>query len=411
MSEKTKPRVLIVHMSLYNGGAERSLINFLTALPPDVFDVDLLLFRTEGLFLHELPPHVRLLKTPEPLLSLYYNKSSLVPRAGGVRGLWYRFFRAAASVVSGVGAGKNDNLRRQRRWKWFFHRLIPNLPGEYDAAMAYFHGEVSYYVMDKVRAKRKVAWVHNDYDKTGQSPDIDRPYFARFAEIATISPLCANALQRAFPELAAKFTVVPNLTSASVVRAMSREFEPPEFDKSAPILLSVGRLNPQKACDLSVEAASLLKARGVAFRWYLLGDGGMRGTLERMIEEKGLTGQVVLLGARANPYPYMRACDVLVQNSRYEGKSVVLDEAKILGKPIVVTAYPTVADQIEADAEGLVVPLTAQGVAEGIERMLRDAKLRARLCQTLQSRSYDNTGEIARYVALLTGGNPDAFVL
>ncbi len=397
-----KKKLLIVHMSLYNGGAERSLVNFLTALPEAAYDVDLLLFRTEGLFLPKLPAHVRLLPTPEPLRSLYYNANSVLPRAGGVRGACYKAIRALGTGLAGLSSRGNDNLRRQKRWRMVYRRVLPRVPGEYDVALAYFHGEVSYFVMDKVTAKRKVAFVHNDYAKTGQSPAIDAPYFDKFARVASISALCVDALKKAFPAMPEKFCVVPNLTSSAVVRAMAEEFEPPEFDEGVLRVLSVGRLNPQKACEWSVEAARILRDRGVAFCWYLIGEGGMRAQLEEMIERYHLADRVKLLGVRENPYPYMRACDVFVQNSRYEGKSMVLDEAKILCKPIVATAYPTVADQITDGVEGMVVPMSPEGVADGISRML-DANLRERYAHALAARDYDNTAGIGDYLALLSG--------
>lgn len=398
-------RVLVVHMSLYNGGAERSLINFLSALPADSFAVDLLLFRTEGAFLPQLPAHVRLLETPEPLRTLYYNENSVLPQAKGARGLLLRAFRLGAGAASAVLARGKANLRRQKRWRLFFRHVIPRLPGVYDTAVAYFHGEVSYYVMDKVTAKRKLAWVHNDYDRVGQSPAIDGLYFQRFDKVVSVSALCVDALRRRFPELQDKFIELPNLTQARTVRALSRELDPPEYAPELPAVLSVGRLNPQKACELSVEAAAMLKARGVAFTWYWLGDGDLRDEIARLIAEKQVGDRFVLLGPRPNPYPYMRCCDVFVQNSRYEGKSMVLDEAKILARPIVVTAYPTVADQIEKDVEGLVVPFSAEAVAEGVARMLADAALRERFSRTLSSREYDNMDSIARYKALLTGAD------
>ena len=398
----SKTKVLVVHMSLYNGGAERSLINFLNELSPERFEVDLLLFRTEGLFLPALPKHVRLLETPEPIRSFYHNANSVLPRAKGLLGLWYRALSAGATALAALGARGNANLRRQRRWR-IYRRLIPPLPRTYDVAAAYLHGEISYYVMDKVSARRKLAWVHNDYDKTGQSPAIDRPYFEKFDRVASISALCVDKLRRAFPGLEEKFTEAPNLISQGAVRALSRAFCPEEFRKDAPCLLSVGRLSPQKASEMSVEAAAILKQRGVRFTWYLIGGGELRARVEALIEKHGLGNEVRLLGVKPNPYPYMAACDVYVQNSLYEGKSMVLDEAKILTKPIVVTNYPTVQDQIEADREGLVVPLTAQGVADGIQRMLADAALREGFTRYLAARDYGNTECIALYEALLTG--------
>ena len=154
---------------------------------------------------------------------------------------------------------------------------------------------------------------------------------------------------------------------------------------------------------MAVEAASILKKEGFRFRWFVLGEGHLREDLLKQIQEAGLCDSFRLLGTRENPYPYIRHCTLLVQPSRYEGKSVVLDEAKILGTPIVATAYPTVGDQIQEGTEGLIAEMNPQGIAREIARMLRDKILRERIRGFLLSREYGNQGEIRKYIDLLDG--------
>ena len=122
---------------------------------------------------------------------------------------------------------------------------------------------------------------------------------------------------------------------------------------------------------------------------------------QAQIDAKALKDVVFLHGTRDNPYAYMKGCDVLVQSSRYEGKSVVLDEAKMLCTPIVATAYPTVGDQVQDGLEGIVIPMTAEGIADGVQRMLEDASLRGEITAYLAAHEYGNQQEVAKYMALL----------
>lgn len=384
-------KVLFAIYALGYGGAERALVNLLCELPHDKYQVDLLLFQRKGDFLTQVPSWVNVLETPDAMDRLYGPMS----RAGK-----YLLPKVLGKLLSSAVRGTRK-AQAAWRWKHFFKKRIPTLPGHYDVAVAFSGSEIQYFVADHVSADRKIVFVHNDYRTAGYSAADDEPYFARMDEIVSISVKCVDVLKEIFPQYRDRMYYLENITSSAVVRARAQEFVPPEFAEDMPNILSVGRLWPQKGFDMAVEAAALLKAQGVKFRWYVVGEGSLREELQKQIDEKGLTEDCLLLGARSNPYPYMRCCDVLVQSSRYEGKSVVLDEVKMLCKPIVSTAYPTVADQVADGQEGLVVPMSPEGIADGIRRMLEDRDLQAKFTDYLASREYGNQAEVARYMALL----------
>ena len=120
-----------------------------------------------------------------------------------------------------------------------------------------------------------------------------------------------------------------------------------------------------------------------------------------MIKEEGVEDNFILLGTRENPYAYIKNCDLFVQPSRYEGKSVVIDETKILKKPIVVTNYPTVKDQIMGGKEGMIVDMTPEGIADGIIKMAGSEELRMEYVNFLSSQEYGNQKEIDKYLELI----------
>lgn len=383
-------KILFVMHALGYGGAERSLVNLLCELPADQYQADVLLLQRRGDFIRQLPDWVHIIDAPEAARHLY----SPVKRAGK-----YLPAKVCGTLLSRA-VRKNRKARYAWRWRHVYSRLIAPVPGHYDVAVAYTGAEILYFVADKVAADKKLVWIHNDYLTAGYSAEDDRPYLEKMDEIVSVSEGCVKTLKEVFPHLRDKMHYLENITSSALVRQRAQAFVPAEYRKGCNIL-SVGRLWEQKGFDIAIDAAAIMKAKGLDFCWFIVGEGDLRAELQQKIDQCGLQAQFILLGTRENPYPYMQHCDVLVQPSRWEGKSVVLDEAKMLCKPIVATAYPTVADQVKDGCEGMIVPLDAQGLAEGIERMLQDEKLRTEIAQYLAAHEYGNQQEVLKYRKLL----------
>lgn len=388
-----KKKVLFVMSSLRNGGAERSLINLLQLFDYNLYDVDLLLFQQEGMFLNQLPKEVNLISENIKLHILYKTKS------GGIiewKHLLLSMLHVYATVCSKMKE-KNELRSRQYRWNHYYNKSIEVLNTSYDVAIAYIQGEATYYLVDKVIADKKIAWVHTDYSKIEPYKDMDYRYFEKVDKVVSISDACLDSLKKEFPALADKVCMLPNLTSSVVVRNLANAFYPPEFNKKITQFVSVGRLHKVKGFDLAIKAAAILKQHGLRFKWYILGNGELKDELEKMIQKEEVSDCFELIGAKENPYPYMKNADVVVQTSRFEGKSVVLDEAKILGCPIVVTNYPTVHDQISSD-EGIITELTPEGIASGVEEVL-DKK--TKFSEFLLANEYGNQHEIQGYYKLI----------
>ena len=379
--------------SLRNGGAERSLVNLLKLFDYDKYSVDLILFQPEGMFLSQLPSQVKVIDSCTELHTLFESQKARLFS-------WKHPYLSILHVVSTIISRKrtlNNSEARQYRWVHFYKKNIPALSSHYDVALAYMQSEQTYYLVDKVNADKKIAWVHNDYSKIEQNPQIDRIYFSQIDKIVSISNLCVDILKKEFTEMQDKFVMLPNLTSSEIVRKLAQGAMPKEYDEKTLRIVSVGRLNYQKGFDLALGAAAILKKRGIGFKWYILGIGELQEQLERQRNELGLNDCFCFLGAKENPYLYMKKADIVVQSSRFEGKSVVLDEAKILGCPIVVTNYPTVHDQITKD-EGIIVELTPEGIANGIQEMLGQT---AKYSEFLLSNDYSNHHEIQGYYNII----------
>ena len=380
-------KLLFVIYSMGYGGAEKSLLNLMNELPENTYEVDLLLFQKRGDFLKQLPAWVRVLDAPEAMQRLH----APIRKAGK-----YICVKIIGTICAQI-TRRTRKERRAYRWGHFYKRLIGNIPGHYDVAIAYSGMENLYLIGDCVDADRKIVWIHSDYVRGGYSRKDDYPYLQKMDGIVSISEECVDVLRKEFPEFSARMYCIENITSSAMVRKQADAYIPVEMADDMCNILSIGRLSPEKAFHRAVDAAAILKKSGMRFRWYIIGEGNQRTALINQIEKNGVSDHVILLGTRNNPYPYIKACTILVQTSDYEGKSVVLDEAKILAKPIIVTDYQTVRDQILPEKEGIIVDMTAESIAEAIQRMLTDHTLRLNVVQYLESNEYGNSDEIQKY--------------
>lgn len=385
-------KVLFVIRSLEFGGAEKSLVNLLNELPKEEYQIDLLLFKKKGGFLSQVPSHVTILDTPEPLRRLF----APLKQAGISLPL------KLLGTACGRLARKTKKQQIAFRWKHFYKKVIPALDESYDVAVAYVGTEVQYYVADCVHAEKKYVWIHNDYRTAGYSKEDDAPYFEKMDGIVSVSEECVQVLREEFPQYQDKLQYIQNITCSAVVRKLAEEYVPKEYQTGCNIL-SVGRLNPQKGFDMAIEAAALLKQKGIRFCWYVIGTGDLEEKLKELIERYDVADCFCLLGTRTNPYPYMKHCTFLAQPSRFEGKSVVLDEAKILGVPILATAYPTVADQIQDGLEGCVVEMNSEAIAVGVETWVKNPELVEKIRDYLKTNEYGNQEEAEKYKKLLDG--------
>ena len=208
-------------------------------------------------------------------------------------------------------------------------------------------------------------------------------------------------LKQNYPDLVNKFYCLPNLTSSSLLKKMSEEFEVPEYEKNKFNILSIGRLTRQKGYDFAIDAMKILKEKYSDIHWWIIGAGELEEQLKKQVKDNELEECITFLGLKANPYPYIRSCDLLVQPSRWEGKSVVLDEAKILSKPILATNYSTIKDQLKDKKEGLITDISPNAIAEGIAKLRENYQLYNSIQSYLDKHEYGNEREVAQYYKLL----------
>lgn len=396
-------KILILIHDMEIGGAQKSLLafcqSFAASAMTENYEIQLMPIHPAGAFYEQIPQPIKVVQPPKALLWLGSSFGvSLLRNCFSWRALLGELVWLVRKSFHLFPKSLNVQQRLWTSWKW----LIPQHREAYDVVISYMDGVPNYYAMDRVRANKKVLWVHNEYDKLGYDRNYDELYFENCDCLVTISEKCRACLTSAFPSCEKKVHILENISSADTIIAQSNAYAAPEFANwKGWKLLSVGRLNRQKGFDLAVEAANRLRQQGLAFLWLIVGEGEERSALQKQIEQYDLGDCVRLIGARENPYVYMRACNILVQPSRWEGKSVVLDEGKILSKPIVATNYATVKDSIEHGKTGWIVDLSAEAVAEGIQKMCQDQVLRDQLSDYLQMSPKGNEKELKKYEQIM----------
>ena len=397
-----KKRLFISMHYLELGGAEISLIGLLQALDYSKYEVDLFIHRHQGELMQFIPKEVNLL----PEIPAYACIESPITET-----LRKRQFDVAWGRLKAKWRAKKyipqDPLKPQHSiFQYIAQEVEPYLPsldkyGEYDLAISFL--QPHNYVLSKVKAKKKACWIHTDYTKVEFDTEAELPIWAAYDHIVSISPDVTKSFLQVFPSLNCKIVEIENILSSEVVRKRAEEkdvsVEMPKKDGKINIL-SVGRFTDAKNYDNVPDICRRIREKGIDLYWYIIGYGN-EDLIRQKIHEAGMEDYVIILGKRTNPYPYIKACDIYAQPSRYEGKSVTVREAQMLCKPVVVTNYPTAKSQINHGFDGVIVPMDNEDCAQGIVNLINNKELQRQIVNYLHIHDYGNACEICKIEALL----------
>ena len=399
-----KPRIFIAMHYMEIGGAETALVGLLNALDPARVDVDLFLYDHRGEMMQFIPEWVNLLPQIPKYSVLERPIVELVKRGfWGIAAarLWAKWLSQKAYKRSGSTLENNGGLDKMSKCTT---PLLPkiNQSVTYDLAISFLTPHRI--VAEKVKAKKKIAWIHTDYTRVWVDAEDELKVWQKYDYVASISGDVTNTFLQVFPSLAPKIVEIENILSPSFVR---KRAELQDVDKEfrhegAITLLSVGRFSDAKNYDNVPDICKrLINKTKLNIRWYIIGYGGDEALIRQKIKEAGMEEHVILLGKRSNPYPYIKACDIYVQPSRYEGKSVTVREAQMLCKPVVVTNYPTAPSQIRSGIDGVIVPMDNEGCAHGLAEVICDKSLQERIIAHLKTHDYGNESEVDKIYELI----------
>ena len=390
-----KKSILFVINSMGCGGAEKSLLSLLSLLDYEKYDVTLQMFSYGGLFEGMLPSEVHIRK------ELDY---STFCSQGVIKQLMSLDFRRInARLRTGLFLQKNAKKGHplhdaQAYWKYASVAYDP-LPEQYDVAIAWGQGTPTHFVAEKVRAQKKFAWVNVNYEAAGYQATFDEPYYEVYDNIVCVSDKLQLILNKIFPQYSKKVITILDINNPRTIMDMAQQ--PVALSSRADLtLVTVGRLVPQKGYDIATKAAWILKKCGIKFHWYVVG-GGDSAPIEKYIAQYGIRDCFTLLGAKANPYPYMKAADIYVQTSKFEGYCLTLAEARMLNIPCVTTNFDVVYAQMIQGENGLVVEMNAEAVADGIIRLATDRELYRHIKHFQEQEKKGNVEEIEKFYKMV----------
>lgn len=382
------------------GGAERSLLGILDTFDYSEVEVSLFLYRHEGEFLKYIPEKVKILKPIKRYNSFDVPIASLIFSRNFLCGIMRIVSKLAQKVHCIITKEKSGVWMSMQYISKYLQPLLPKIPGEYDLGIMFLG--IPDTLINKVRANKKVTWNHTDYDQLYPSARRDIKLYNKVDKIVSVSEECNKKVIARYPHLKNKAIVIENIISKNLIMQQSEE-DVKDFnvDKGQVSLLSIGRFSHAKNFDNVPRICKSIIEKGVNIKWFIIGYGGDENLIKEKIKESQVENNVIILGKKTNPYPYIKRCNIYVQPSRYEGKCVAVREAQILGKPVIITNYDTANSQLDNGVDGFIVPMENECCATGIINVINNTLLIKKISENLLQRNYTNEDEIDKILNLM----------
>ena len=386
-------KLLIVNNNMKIGGVQKSLYNLLWSVS-DQYDITLLLFAPVGDYMDNLPERVRVCSCTSLFRYLGVGQGDC---AGSLRDRLLRGFLACICKLFGRGAVMPLLLRSQKP-----------LPGHYDCAISYlqngsprhFYGGVNEFVLEKIDATQKVAFLHCDYLQCGANCEENNKAYRAFDLIAACSDGCRRSFVQALPELAQKCVTVPNFHRYGKIRELSQQ-TPYCYPAGALHVVMVGRLAHEKGIDRALRALACVRGQGIAAMLHLVGSGPKEQELRALAQSLSLADAVIFHGSQSNPYRFMRNADLLLMTSFHEAAPMVIDEACCLGLPVLSIATTSTQEMILRRGCGWVCGQSQDSINSALEEILRGRSARERVRSQIQGMDIDNKQAMSQLEKLI----------
>jgi len=398
-------KVLFISSGIHLDGFSKSLVYLIECLQARGVEVDLLLLRrTEDEWLLE---RLRPLKVLGNGLTREFanEERSLLMKAYSLlrtrriwnraRGLFLRrvVYRGAELPRSLALTAMQLDAERRARGLRARLRLI-----DYDCVVSWEESLCNYILATSIEAKRRIGYIHPDYAEAGFDPVVDRRMLRGLDAIAFVTESSRNSFCRAIPELSSRTITIPNVLGVSTIRELA-SMDAVGMERSGFSIVTVCRLqNISKALDRAARVCARMKAEGLRFRWFIIGTGPDEEMIAAQVRELDIANEMVLLGEQDNPYPYVRAADLFVLQSYYEGRPLVVDEAKILGTPVFVTDYASARTQVRQGDDGFVVANDENAIFHGLSDIVRNPDRLGEIRTRLNARDWDEFSDCSGFL-------------
>lgn len=393
-------RILFMCINMNIGGTEKALLTMLNEIGSSKYDITLLMLEENGGFLNEIPNFVKIKYVNE-----YKDIKPLIkepPKLLAKKLIENKKYSMGLSIFFNYGISKVTN--NMSYYYKYILRNIKNIEENYDLAVAYAGPMdfITYFILNKIKAKKKVQWIHFDITKIGFNKKFAEKNYKKFDKIFVVSEEGREKLINLIPALNNKVEAFFNIISCNLIENMSKNEKGFDDSFNGVRILTVGRLSKEKGQDLTINALARLKNEGYNIKWYCIGDGPEKDNYKQRIKNLKLENDYILLGSKLNPYPFMKHCDIYVQPSRHEGYCITLGEARCFDNPIVTTNFTGANEQIKNEVTGLICDSSEEGIYKSVKRLLDDEDLYNNIKINLSKEIVDSTNEINKLDKVLS---------
>lgn len=376
-------RILFVINNLETGGVQKSLLNLLKEINK-FYDVTLLSFFGNAAFERELPKNVKLIVIKSPFKHLGMSKKDL-------NNIFLYLSRIVWVVLTKI-FGRSFVIRLMG----IFQKKLKG----YDYAISYLHegpqknlyGGCNEFVLKKVQAEKKIAWLHCDFEHCGANNEHSRNIYPKFDRIVACSDGCGKSFLRCLPDLTDKVVVIRNCNDyKAIINAASNGIN---YDDSFFNIVTVARLSEEKGIERGIVAVESCIKAGLQVHYHIVGSGDQENKLKQMVVDHQLENAVFFYGNRKNPYPYIINADLFLLPSYHEAAPMVFDEAACLGVPILSTKTTSTDDMILKENAGYVCDNSQDGITQALIDILKNSQILKQISDGLKKREFTNQKSI-----------------
>lgn len=375
------------------GGFQKSLVNLLSYFDYSQYEVDLFLIERNGVFENEISTNVNIIYADEQTSAYCQTLSVSLKSLLSLKKYGLVVKRILNAIIGYMNKGLGAVIMSKQ---------LPNLANEYYCCIDYCGQYLNYYMIDKVSAKIKITYFHNDYAKWDYYKLTDKFYYKKADYIVTVSEHCVESLKKYFPSYSKKIKCIENIITVDTISPYLIDPQmPTEFEPNKIKLVSVGRLVQDKGTDLAIQTCSIL-ANEFDIQWIWVGPGN-KDFYYKLAKDYGVENDFIMVGGQDNPYKYMAHADIVVHPARFEGKAVAVEEALVMNKVIVATNYSTAHNQIMNGETGIICDMNPSSIYQSVKNVINDKNLREKILNNQRLLCKGNANEIHKLYDLLKG--------
>lgn len=380
-------KILFVLPSFEIGGTTVSTRNLISVLDKDKYDIAVWTLHDEG------------------ALRWMYNDIMLYPSCFTARVLMLKGWRYAKSWPTRIlAAVVRYFAHRPQLQQYMFRHAIKKCLGQrqFDTVVACQEGIASRFAK-AVPSGNHVAWIRCDYKRYFEEILKSRPesIYQNYNHIVCVSEIARKNFAIVYPNLDSRTVCIYNPQDSEMIlkQAEINDNDIRFHSNETNVIVSLGRLSGVKRFKEIPFIAKCLLNKGLGFHWYIIGDGEEWRDIAENIKRHGVSNHVIMLGAKSNPHYYIKHASLYVCLSSSEACPRVINEAKILGTPVVSTDFPTVYEYLENGVNGRIA--TMDDIPNVISEMLTDKQLYSRIKNEITGFTFDNSSLIAKLEKIL----------